>query len=60
MLTCVDQPDEIWTEAPIESDEDDEELVVALKDRSEQDVDDSTARPLCRGPCVKLEKLVRE
>jgi hypothetical protein len=37
MLTCVDQPDEIWTEAPIESDEDDEELVVALKDRSEQD-----------------------
>ena len=44
--TFVDQPDERWTEAPIESDEEDAELVAALKARTEQDEDkddDSTA-----------------
>jgi hypothetical protein len=42
----VDQPDERWTEAPIESDDEDAELVSELKARSEQDVeedDDSQA-----------------
>ena len=44
--TFVDQPDERWTEAPFESDEEDAELVAALKARTEQDEDkddDSTA-----------------
>ena len=41
ILTFVDQPDERWTEAPIESDEEDAELVSALKARSEQDVEEA-------------------
>ncbi len=44
-LTFVDQPDERWTEAPIESDEEDAELVAALKARSEQDEDEDDDSP---------------
>jgi hypothetical protein len=44
-LTFVDQPDERWTEAPIESDEEDAELVAALKARSEQDEEEDDDSP---------------
>ena len=46
VLTFVDQPDERWTEAPIESDEEDAELVSALKARSEQDVEEADNSPI--------------
>ena len=46
VLTFVDQPDERWTEAPIESDEEDAELVSALKARSEQDVEEADDSPV--------------
>ena len=46
VLAFVDQPDERWTEAPIESDEDDAELVSALKARTEQDVEDADDSPV--------------
>ena len=45
-LTFVDQPDEVWTEAPIESDEDDVEVVAEIRACMQQDVEeanDSTA-----------------
>jgi hypothetical protein len=45
-MTFVEQPDERWTKAPIESDDEDAELVAAIRARSEEDVekaDDSTA-----------------
>jgi hypothetical protein len=41
VMAFVDQPDGRWTEAPIESDEEDAELVSALKARSEQDVEEA-------------------
>jgi hypothetical protein len=41
VMAFVDQPDERWTEAPIESDEEDAELVSALKASSEQDVEEA-------------------
>jgi hypothetical protein len=41
VMAFVDQPDERWTEAPIESDEEDAELVSALKACSEQDVEEA-------------------
>ena len=41
VMTFVDQPDERWTEAPIESDDEDAELVSELKARSEQDVEEA-------------------
>jgi hypothetical protein len=44
VLAFVDQMDERWAEAPIESGEEDTELVSALKARSEQDVEE--AEPL--------------
>ena len=37
----IDQPDERWTEAPIESDEEDAELVNALRARSEEDEEEA-------------------
>jgi hypothetical protein len=46
VLTFVDQTDERWTEAPIESDEEDSELVSALKARSEQDVEEVGDSPV--------------
>jgi hypothetical protein len=46
VLAFVDQPDERWTEAPIESDEEDSELVSALKARSEQDVEEADDSPV--------------
>jgi hypothetical protein len=44
-LTFVDQPDERWTEAPIESDGEDAELVSVLKAHSEQDVEEADDSP---------------
>ena len=45
-MTFVDQPDETWTEAPIESDEEDAEVKAMIRACSAQDVeeaDDSAA-----------------
>ncbi len=43
--TFIDQPDERWTEAPIESDEEDAELVAVLKARSAQDEEEDDDSP---------------
>jgi hypothetical protein len=45
-LAFVNQMDERWTEAPIESGEEDVELVSALKARSEQDVKEAEDSPV--------------
>ena len=45
-MDVVDQPDETWTAAPIESDEEDAEVIVMVRAYSAQDVeeaDDSAA-----------------
>ncbi len=56
---CVDQPDERWKEAPIESDEEDEKLVSVLKARSEQDVEEADDSPVVIPWTVKLERQVK-
>ena len=58
----VNQPEEQLTEAPVESDEEDAELIAAVQARTEEDVedaDDSAPRTPWsrRGPCARLAVL---
>ena len=41
VLTFVDQPNESWTEAPVNSDEEDAEVVVVIRACNAQDVEDA-------------------